>query len=352
MTGLLKAQPAKDGQDVIAEDAVAENVVAEDAMAEPSPGAGLSASAQKAASPAVTGSTLVAIGLGLIAVLGFACIDTSAKWLNQYFDPLQTAWVRYFGSVVFVLALLNPFTRPGVFRTKAPGLQIVRSTLLLSSTGLNFFALAYLGLPEVAAIAFSSPLMVALLAGPVLGEWAGPRRLAAILVGFIGVLIITRPGLGGFQPAALLAIASAFCGAWYTLSTRMLASRDSSETTMVYSGVVGIVALTPIMPFIWVTPPSALVWLVMAICGLAGALGHWFLILAFRHAPAPVIAPFSYTHLLWVTLFSYLIFNAVPDAYTITGATIVVTSGLYLIYRERVVAQRKRRAAAPPEIIP
>ena len=344
VTGSLEPKPAKDGEDIVAEYPVGK--------AQSRPRADLPGRAPKAALPPLTGSTLVAIGFGLTSVLGFACIDTSAKWLNQYFDPLQTAWVRYFGSVLFVLALLNPVTRPGVFRTKAPGLQMVRSTLLLSSTALNFIALAYLGLPEVAAIAFSSPLMVALLAGPVLGEWAGPRRLAAIMVGFIGVLIITRPGLGGFQPAALFAIASAFCGAWYTLSTRMLASRDSPETTMVYSGIAGIVVLTPIMPFIWVSPPSALVWVVMAICGLAGALGHWFLILAFRHAPAPVIAPFSYTHLLWVTLFSYLIFNAVPDAYTITGAAIVVASGLYLIYRERVVAQRRRRAAATPDIIP
>lgn len=291
---------------------------------------------------------IVAIGFAMMAVFGFACIDTSAKWLNQHMDPLQTAWVRYFGSVIFVFALLNPFRRPGIFLTKAPKLQALRSTVLLLSTALNFFALSYLGLPEVAAIAFSSPLMVALLAGPLLGEWAGPRRMAAIAVGFVGVLIVTRPGLGSFQPAALLAIASAFAAACYTLTTRMLAAHDSSETTMVYSGIAGIVVLTPIMPFIWTAPGSPLVWVVMAICGLAGAAGHWFLILACRHAPAPVVAPFSYTHLLWVTLFSFIIFDTVPDIYTIAGGSIVALSGLYLIYRERVVArQRAARRLTP-----
>jgi drug/metabolite transporter (DMT)-like permease len=275
----------------------------------------------------------------LAAVLGFACIDTSGKWLNQYMDPLQTVWVRYFGSVVFTLCFVNPFRRPRVFASRAPGLQAARSVLLLVSTILNFWALTYLQLSEMSAISFSAPLMVALFAGPLLGEWAGPRRLAAIAVGFIGVLVITRPGLGGFQPAALLSLASACASAAYTLTTRMLASYDRPETTMVYSGLAGVVLLTPVIPFIWTPPAFPLVWGVMVLCGFAGAAGHWFLILACRHAPAPVIAPFSYTHLIWVTLFSYFIFAQVPDALTLVGAAIVIGSGLYLLHRERVVAK-------------
>ncbi|MFC7398651.1 DMT family transporter [Chelatococcus sp. GCM10030263] len=282
---------------------------------------------------------LVAIAFALAAVLGFACIDTSGKWLNQYMDPLQTVWVRYFGSVVFVLALVNPLGRPRIFVTRAPGLQATRSLLLLVSTILNFWALVYLQLSEMSAISFSAPLMVALLAGPLIGEWAGPRRLAAIAVGFLGVLVITRPGLGGFQPAALLSVASACASAGYTLTTRMLAARDPPETTMVYSGAAGVVLLTPIIPFIWTEPASLLIWGVMVLCGFAGAVGHWFLILACRHAPAPVLAPFSYTHIIWATLLSYWVFGQVPDAMTLVGAGIVIASGLYLLHRERIVAK-------------
>lgn len=279
---------------------------------------------------------LVAIALMCGALLCFACLDTSAKWLNRYMDPIQTVWVRYIGSIIFVTALINPATHPGVLKTNRLALQVARSLLLFLSTILNFFALRYLQLVETMSILFSTPLIVALIAGPLLGEWAGPRRLAAIGVGFIGVLVVTRPGIGGLHPAALLSVAGAFCYALYSIATRVLAAHDSSETTMVYSGFAGVALTTPIIPFVWSAPASAMVWLIMFAVGAFGALGHWMLILAHRRAPAPILAPFIYTQIVWMIALGLIVFGDVPDGWTLAGAGIVVMSGLYLLYRERV----------------
>jgi drug/metabolite transporter (DMT)-like permease len=179
---------------------------------------------------------LVGIGLMCGAVVCFSGIDVCAKWLNRSLDPLMTTWARYMASVLVVSVLINPWTVPGLLRTRRPWLQARRSVLVLVSTILNFIALQYLQLIETVSIMFATPFIVALLAGPMLGEWVGRRRLAAIGVGFAGVLIITRPGLGGMHPAALLCVIAAVCYALYGISTRVLAAHDSSATTMFYSG--------------------------------------------------------------------------------------------------------------------
>jgi drug/metabolite transporter (DMT)-like permease len=279
---------------------------------------------------------LVGIALMCGALLSFSCLDASAKWLNQALDPMLTVWVRYLGSVVFVSLFVNPWTAPGVSHTRRPWLQAVRSVLLLLSTVLNFFALQYLQLTETMSILFATPLLVALLAGPLLGERAGPRRLAAIAVGFLGVLIITRPGLGGLHPAAFLSVAGAVCYALYSISTRILASYDSSTTTMYYSGFAGLVFVTPVVPFVWSVPDSAVAWALMILVGALGAFGHWLLILAHARAPAPVLSPFIYTQIIWMIALGFLLFGDFPDGWTLVGAGVVIASGLYLLYVERV----------------
>ncbi len=279
---------------------------------------------------------MIAIGLICAAVLCFSLLDTSAKWLGQSMNPLQVVFVRYAGSMVLVFLLINPWTHPGVLRTKKPGLQWIRSFLLLGSTALNFVALRYLQLAETISIMFAGPLLVALASGPLLGEWAGPRRLAAIGVGFIGVLVVTRPGFGGMHPAALLTVVGCFFYAFYSLSTRMLAGHDSSETTMVYSGAAGTLATLPLLPWIWETPQTPLTWVVMFVAGAMGGFGHWLLILAHRLAPATVLAPFIYSQIVWMLLLGWLVFGQLPDRWTFIGAGIVIASGLYLLYRERV----------------
>jgi len=285
---------------------------------------------------------LVGIALMCGAVLSFSFLDASAKWLNRTLDPMLTVWVRYIGSVVFVSLFVNPWTTPGVARTRRPWLQAGRSLLLLGSTALNFVALQYLQLTETVSIIFATPLLVALLAGPLLGEWAGPRRLAAIGVGFIGILMVTRPGFG-LHPAALLSLTGAVCYALYSVATRVLAGYDSSATTMFYSGLAGVLLVTPIVPWVWSVPDSGLVWMMMIVVGACGAFGHWLLILAHARAPAPVLSPFIYTQIAWMIVLGFLLFGDLPDGWTLAGSAIVIASGLYLLYRERV-------RAAPPAL--
>jgi drug/metabolite transporter (DMT)-like permease len=280
-------------------------------------------------------SRLLGIGLMCAALMCFSGLDATAKWLNRSMDPLLTVWWRYMASVVLVSFVINPLTRPQVLRTNRPGVQVIRSVLLFLSTGLNFFALQYLQLAETMSIVFATPLMVALLAGPLLGEWVGPRRLAAIGVGFSGVLVITRPGLGTMHPAVLLSVAGSIAYAFYAITTRVLASHDSSQTTMVYSGLAGVVLLTPFLPFFWTTPASPLTWALLAATGVFGAIGHWLLILAHARAPAAILSPFIYTQIVWMLALGYVLFGDWPDNWTLVGSGIVIASGLYLISRER-----------------
>lgn len=287
---------------------------------------------------------LVAIGLMCAAVLLFSALDASAKWLSASMDSLQIVFARYAGSMLLVLVLLNPWTRPGVFRTRKPGLQIVRSLLLLGSTALNFFAVKYLQLAETVSIMFATPLLVALLSGPMLGEWAGPRRLAAIAVGFIGVLVVTRPGISGMHPAAILSAIGCVCYSFYALTTRILSGHDSSETTMIYSGLAGTVVMVPLLPLYWSTPGTSLEWGLMLMTGVLGGFGHWLLILAHRLAPATVLAPFMYSQIVWMIALGWFVFGQWPDRWTFAGASIVIGSGLYLLYRERVRAKSEASA--------
>lgn len=270
------------------------------------------------------------------AVLCFSLLDTSAKWLGGVMSPMQAVFARYAGSMVFVLLLFNPWNRPGVLRSRRPALQWTRSILLLASTALNFVALRYLQLAETVSILFAAPLLVALLSGPILGEWPGPRRLAAIGVGFLGVLVVVRPGFGGMHPAALLCVLGCFCYTFYSLLTRILAAHDSTETTLIYSSAAGTIALLPLLPWIWETPQTLMPWLLMLAVGLFGGLGHWLLIIAHRLAPATVLAPFTYSQIIWMLGLGWLVFGQLPDVWTFVGAAIVVSSGLFLLYRERV----------------
>jgi drug/metabolite transporter (DMT)-like permease len=274
------------------------------------------------------------------AVFLFAGNDASAKYLNAYMATIQVVWARYASAFVFGLAMSNPFTRPALLRTNRPWLQIGRSALLLVSTTLNFIALRYLQLDQAVAIIFSTPFLVALMGGPLLGEWIRWRRWAAIIVGFCGVLLVTRPGAGGIHPAALLCFGSAVCYALYSILTRMLAAHDSSETTLFYSNLVGALVTSIALPFVWTTPNSLLIVVLMIAMGGFSGIGHYLLIKAHRLAPAAVLAPFIYTEIVWMIALGYVVFADKPNGWTIAGAAVVVASGLYLVYRERQVRRQ------------
>ena len=261
--------------------------------------------------------------------------DSMAKYLAPHLPLLQIVWARYLGATLFALLLANPIARPEMLRSERFGLQLIRSLLLLVSTFLSFISVRYLQLAETTAISFALPLAIALAAGPILGEWIGPHRLAAVLVGFAGVLVVVHPWTGTIQPAMLLVVANVILTTGYNMLTRVLAQRDRSLTTLIYSTAAGAVILTPVMASVWVQPDSLPVLLAMLMIGIVGACSHWLLIIAHARAPASILAPFVYTQLIWAILSGFLVFGDVPGPATLAGSAVVIGSGLYLWSRER-----------------
>ena len=275
----------------------------------------------------------------------FACNDAVAKYLNNHMPTVQVVWARYMAAFVLALFLSNPIMRPSIMRTSRPWLQLGRSTLLLVSTALNFFALRYLQLDQAIAIIFCTPFIVAALGGPILGEWIKWRRWTAIMVGFCGVLLVTRPGAGGIHPAALLS----FGGSDLLCDLLDLDAHPLAHATATRPPTS--------IPTWWARSwsPSRcrssgrrkairLVIVLMCSMGLFSGLGHYLLIVGHRLAPASVLAPFIYTEIVWMIGLGYLVFGDVPNSWTLSGVAVVIASGLYLLYRERVVGPRRRRS--------
>ncbi|MGI8526657.1 MAG: DMT family transporter [Pseudolabrys sp.] len=288
---------------------------------------------------------LTGIALMCGAVAAFSCLDATGKYLIHHMDTLEVVWARYVGALVVALLFSNPLTQPGMLKTSRPALQVGRSALLVLSTILNLFALRYLQLDEALSILFATPFLVAILCGPLLGEWVGWRRWTAIGVGFFGVLVVTRPGFGNMHPAALLTFGSTICYAFYVISTRVLSRTDRSETTLFYSNLVGAIAMMLVVPFVWKTPESLFIAVLMVLIGALGSGGHYLLILGHRLAPASTLAPFIYTQMVWTTALGFLVFRDVPHRWTIVGGAIVIASGLYLLHRETV--RGKTEPSAP-----
>jgi drug/metabolite transporter (DMT)-like permease len=270
-----------------------------------------------------------------ITFLCFALLDCGAKWLVKTVPVLEAVWLRFLFHAVFSTAISAPKFSSGVLRTRRPKLQLMRAMFMPVMTGLNFWALQYLQLAETGAIQFSVPIIIALIAAPMLGERMDRARWAAILVGFAGVLVIVRPGTQGFHPALVLSLLNAVLYALYNLVTRHLAAHDSPETTQFYSSVGATLVITPFALAAWQPLDSALQWTILVLIGFAGGLGHYLLALAHRYAPASVLAPFLYQQIIWMILLGYVVFGDVPDATVIVGTVIVIASGGYLLYRER-----------------
>ena len=281
-----------------------------------------------------------AIALMCAATVFFAALDTSAKSLSGVLPALEIVWARYVAAAIVGIVAVRPLSHPDVLRAKRPILQILRSLLLLASTTTNFLALRQLQLAETSTINFLTPLFVVLLAGPLLGEWAGAGRLVAVAIGFLGVVVATGPGTSAFHPVVIVAIAGVVCNAGYALTTRMLARSDSARTTLTWTPIAGVVLLTPLLPFVWVNPPTLSALAIMVGMGFFASLGHWLLILAHERAPASVLTPFSYTQLLWMIVLGFAVFGDRPSGAVLLGAGVVVGCGFYLIWRERAARAR------------
>jgi drug/metabolite transporter (DMT)-like permease len=281
-------------------------------------------------------------GRGILWMLAttfcFVSMDALAKHLSESYPVPQVVWARYVFHLLILALALGP-RLPRAVRTERLGLQCLRSLFLLGATGLFFAALSFIPLADATAIMFVAPILVTALSMPLLGEHVGPQRWASVVVGFLGALVIIRPGSDAMDPAALLALGAAGCYGCYQIATRRLSATDAPLTTLVYSAAVGVVVSSAVVPFFWVMPSPA-DWLTMMGLGLFGGLGHFALIKAFQAAPAATVTPFGYANLLWATLFGFVIFEDLPDAWTLCGAAIIAASGLYILHRERL-----RRAA-------
>ena len=293
---------------------------------------------------------LTAIGLMVLVVTLFATLDAAAKYLSTMaaLPVVQIVWLRFLGQSVLILLLvpaLGIASLGALIRTRKLALQLFRSLLMLATTAFNFLALRYLRLDQTIAIIFLTPLVVALLAGPVLGEWVGGRRLAAIIVGFSGILIVVRPGLAEVHPAFLFSIASMLAYAVFMLVTRQLAGYDPPLVTLFYSMFAGTLFAAPFAIDQWVAPSSGWIWLLLASLGALGGAGHYFLILAHRLAPASIIAPFLYLQVVSMTALGFLVFGDLPDVWTLAGSGVVIASGIYLFYRERFLAGQAKGTA-------
>lgn len=280
---------------------------------------------------------LTAIGLMALASVCFAALDATAKYLVDIsqIPVAQVTWLRFAGHVVFSAVILWPFAFRPSLRSAKPVIQVVRSCLMIATTVLNFIALKYLQLDQNVTIFFLTPLIVAALAGPLLGEWVGWHRVLAIGAGFVGVLVVMHPGIGSFHWAMLFVLGATLGFALYNIATRYLAAFDPPAVTMTYTPLVGVLVMLPFGLAAWQWPEGWLIWVLFAGLGFWGGLGHWLLILAHRAAPAPVLAPYMYLGLIWMSFAGYLVFGDVPTVWTLAGGGIVIVAGLYLLARER-----------------
>ncbi|MGQ0457557.1 MAG: DMT family transporter [Hyphomicrobium sp.] len=278
-----------------------------------------------------------AIALMCAAVTLFSCLDASAKYLiaHSNLPTAEVVWMRFVGQVLLMAAILGPWTIPSLLKTQRLGLQALRSLLMVATTACNFVAVQYLRLDQTVSIAFLAPLVVAALAGPILGEYVGWRRALAIAVGFLGILVVVRPGVADVHWAFAVSFAGMLAYAAFMIVTRLLSDYDTPLVTLFYALIAGAVGGAFVAIPEWVWPSDAWQWLALLSLGAFGGFGHYLLILAYRLAPASAVSPFLYFQILSMVGLGYLLFGDTPDLWSLVGSAIIVASGVYLVHRER-----------------
>ena len=286
--------------------------------------------------PALRGPLLVVAAVGI-----FAIMDTIAKYLARSYPVSGVVWARYAANLAVLLVFFAARGDLKRLRTSRPGLQIMRGLLLAGASLLYFTSLTVLPLAEAAAIGFVMPLFLAMLAVPMLGERMDGARLAAVMVGLAGALVIVRPGAAVFTPYALLPVGMALCNALYQILTRKVAGVEHPLTSLVWGAIVGTVLLALTLPFAWVMPTNPWHWALLAAIGVLASVGHFTLIRAYDYASATGLAPFFYTQLVWVMLLGWLVFGDFPDGWSLLGMGIIVASGIYLVGHQRLTMHRR-----------
>lgn len=280
-----------------------------------------------------------AVILIIFAMALLAVQEGIAKYLGQHLSVPQVVWARYASHAMLMLVILLPRHGFKIFKSKIPFLQTGRSLLLFTDTALFFTGLTMIGLAEATAIFFMAPLFVVLISIPLLGERVGWYSFGAIFVGFLGMLLIVRPGLDGFNIGGLMIVGSAVCMSLFNVSTRKLAGTDDLEVTMMFTAMVGFVVATIALPFFWTTPEGIWVWLGMVFMGGVGGVAHNLLIIAHEKEEASKLAPFMYSQIIFAIALGWVMFAMLPDMYTVIGSVIVIGSGLFLWKRGRVKAE-------------
>ena len=266
------------------------------------------------------------------AILPF--MDTIAKYVSSDLSFFQITWARYFFTVFFALPFMFFFFRKNLTWTTQPKLQILRGLTLFIANVLFFYSISIISMAKALTLAFVAPLITTALSPIILGEKVGFRRWSAVLIGFVGSLIVIRPGFIDFSLASIAALGTGFFYGIYLIITRKLHTSDSPLLTLLLTGVVGLVFGSFMVPVVWINPTFNQ-WSLLALMGIFACLGHFFLILSLKYADASKLAPFGYFEIVTNVTLGYYFFMDFPDGYSFLGLFIIIGSGLYIFIRER-----------------
>ena len=281
-----------------------------------------------------------AITFNLLAWVMLPIMDGFAKYLSSDLPVLQITWARYFFTVVFTLPIMFFFFRKNLVWTDKPKLQLIRGLILLTANVCFFYSISIISLAKALTLAFIAPLIVTAFSPIFLGEKVGFRRWSAVIIGFIGSMVVIRPGFVEINLASLAALGTGVMYGFYLIITRKLSSSDNPLLTLLLTGVVGAIIISFVMPFVWIKP-TLNQWSMMAAIGIFACVGHLFIILSLKYADASKLAPFSYFEIVTNIIIVYYFFSDFPDKWTFLGLFIIILSGIYISRRENIVKRLK-----------
>ena len=281
-----------------------------------------------------------AITFNLLAWVMLPIMDGFAKYLSSDLPVLQITWARYFFTVAFTLPIMFFFFRKNLVWTDKPKLQLIRGLILLTANVCFFYSISIISLAKALTLAFIAPLIVTAFSPIFLGEKVGFRRWSAVIIGFIGSMVVIRPGFVEINLASLAALGTGVRYGFYLIITRKLSSSDNPLLTLLLTGVVGAIIISFVMPFVWIKP-TLNQWSMMAAIGIFACVGHLFIILSLKYADASKLAPFSYFEIVTNIIIGYYFFSDFPDKWTFLGLFIIILSGIYISRRENIVKRLK-----------